>query len=140
MTQDINQKNRPTSPHLQIYRWNITSITSIMHRFTGVALYFSIIAISWYVVFYTYQINIAEPTEACDCPYAKIMNCIFSAAVIALTFALYYHFCNGVRHLFWDIGKGFDKKTAQSNGYLVITLSLVFTALTIGTALYLKLF
>lgn len=140
MTIDQNQNSRPTSPHLQIYKWNITSITSIMHRFTGVMLYFSIIAISWYVVFYTYQININESSEHCDCPYNQLINCVFYAAVVAFTFALYYHFCNGIRHLFWDIGKGFEKKRAEFNGVLVIVLALIFTALTIGTALYIQLF
>ena len=140
MTIEKNQNSRPTSPHIQIYKWNITSITSIMHRLTGVALYFSIVAISWYVVFYTYQININESTENCDCPLNQFINCIFYAAVIGLTFALYYHFCNGIRHLFWDIGKGFEKKRAQANGFLVIILALIFTTLTIGTALYIQLF
>ena len=136
----MTQKNRPTSPHLQIYKWNISSFTSILHRFTGVALYFSIVAISWYVVFYAYQVNIAEPSEACDCPLTKILNFIFISAAAFVTFALYYHFCNGVRHLFWDIGKGFNKETAATNGFLVIILSIIFTFITFGTIIYFKLF
>lgn len=130
--------SRPTSPHLAIYKWNVSSFTSILHRFTGIVLYFSIVAICWYVVYYTYQINIAESEESCDCPMKKIIDKIFSLAVIGLTFALYYHFCNGIRHLFWDFGKGFEKETAKRNGILVVILALVFTALTIGSALYLK--
>jgi len=137
----MTTKKRPTSPHLQIYKWNISSITSILHRLTGVMLYFSVIAISWYIVYYTYQINISEGgMESCDCPIKKFMNAIFSLAIIAITFALYYHFCNGIRHLFWDIGKGFDKQTAKTNGFLVVILSLIFTILTIGATIYLKLF
>ena len=54
---DHKINTRPTSPHLQIYRWNISSITSIMHRLTGVALYFSILAIAWFIVYYTYNIG-----------------------------------------------------------------------------------
>ncbi|MBU6339438.1 MAG: succinate dehydrogenase, cytochrome b556 subunit [Rickettsiales bacterium] len=133
-------KKSPTSPHLQIYRWNVCSLTSIFHRLTGIALYVSIVAISWYVVFYTYQMNIEAAEEACDCPMQEIMNFIFAAAGCALTFALYYHFCNGVRHLFWDIGKGFEKETAQTNAFLVIILSAIFTVLTIGSVVYFKLF
>lgn len=137
----MTQKTRPTSPHLQIYKWNISSFTSILHRFTGVALYFSIVAISWFVVFYTYQVNIAEPaSEACDCPMTKILHCLFMAAAVFITFALYYHFCNGVRHLFWDIGKGFDKETAATNGFLAIILAIIFTAITFGTVIYFQLF
>jgi succinate dehydrogenase / fumarate reductase cytochrome b subunit len=134
------KKEKPTSPHLQIYRWNISSLTSIMHRLTGVMLYFAVVAISWYIVYYTYQINVNEASEACDCPMRTIMNNIFYLASIALTFALYYHFCNGIRHLFWDIGKGFDNKIAKRNGVMVIISALIFTALTVGITIYLKLF
>lgn len=134
------KKTRPTSPHLQIYKWNISSFTSILHRFTGVALYVSIVAICWYVVYYAYQINIAQSDESCDCPLNAIIDKIFTLAVVFVTFALYYHFCNGIRHLFWDLGKGFEKETAKTNGLLVITFSVIFTAATIGAALYLQLF
>ena len=140
MTKKQSGSQRPTSPHLQIYKWNISSFTSIMHRATGILLYISITAISWYIVYYTYQINIAESSDTCDCPLKKIIDNIFALAAIAVTFSLYYHFCNGVRHLFWDIGKGFKKETAQTNGFLIIALALIFTALTIGTTIYLKLF
>jgi succinate dehydrogenase / fumarate reductase cytochrome b subunit len=136
----MSKKQRPTSPHLQIYRWNVSSFTSIMHRLTGVVLYLSITAIVWYVVYYTYQINISESSEVCDCPLKNMLDKLFSLAAIAVTFCLYYHFCNGVRHLFWDIGKGFEKSRAKTNGILVIASAVILTAITIGTALYLKLF
>ncbi len=140
MTEKKSGSQRPTSPHLQIYKWNVSSLGSIMHRLTGVMLYFSIIAISWYIVYYTYQINIAESSETCDCPMNEIINDIFALAGIAVTFALYYHFCNGIRHLFWDMGKGFEKSTVKKTGLLTIALSLIFTALTVGATLYLKYF
>lgn len=132
--------NRPTSPHLQIYKWSVASLGSIMHRFTGIILYLSIVAISWYIVYYTYQINIVESAETCDCPMNKIINNIFCLAAIGVTFALYYHFCNGIRHLFWDIGKGFKKETAQATGIFVIALSLILTAATIASVFYLQNF
>lgn len=133
-------KKRPTSPHLQIYKWNISSLTSIMHRFTGVALYVSIVAIVWYIIYYAYQINIAESEEVCDCPWKTIFEDIFALAAIFVTFSLYYHFCNGIRHLFWDIGKGFELKDARRNGYLVVITSLILTIATISAVIYLKLF
>jgi succinate dehydrogenase / fumarate reductase cytochrome b subunit len=132
--------NRPTSPHLQIYRWNISSITSIMHRATGVVLYFSILALSWYLTYYTYEVNPADSAETCDCPMNAIFENIFSLAAIAVVFSLYYHLCNGIRHLFWDLGKGFELKAAKRNGYLVFLISLVLTVATIGAATYLKFF
>lgn len=145
----MNSKNsnsaRPTSPHLQIYKWNICSITSIMHRFTGVALFFSIIFISWFVVYYAYQINTSQingalMSENCDCPLNQILNQIFILATVLVSFSLYYHFCNGIRHLFWDFGKGFELKTARRNGYLVILVSLILTVITIAVTAFLKFF
>jgi succinate dehydrogenase cytochrome b556 subunit len=98
------------------------------------------VAIAWYIAYYTYQINVGGPSESCDCLTKKILNGIFMLAIIGLTFSLYYHFCNGIRHLFWDIGKGFEVETARTNGYLVIALAVIFTVLTIGAAIYLKFF
>ena len=137
---DHKINTRPTSPHLQIYRWNISSITSIMHRLTGVALYFSILAIAWFIVYYTYNIGSISEKENCECLTMTIINVLFYGAIIAITFSLYYHFCNGIRHLFWDIGKGFDLKKAKLNSYLVIMTSLFLTIATIITTIYLKLF
>ncbi len=135
---DSKKDLRPTSPHLQIYAWNISSLTSIFHRLTGVSLYFSIIAISWYVVFYTYQVDGAQAAEQCDCPLRQALEYVFYAAIVAVVFALYYHFCNGIRHLAWDMGKGFQLRTARFTGYLVIFMALVLTALTLGFAAYFK--
>jgi succinate dehydrogenase / fumarate reductase cytochrome b subunit len=132
-------QNRPTSPHLQIYKWNISSLTSIFHRFTGILLYFSIIAIVWYIVYYTYQINPAESSETCDCPMMAMFDQIFFLAAIGVTFSLYYHFCNGIRHLFWDIGKGFELRTARNSGVFVIFSALILTIITIATVFYLKI-
>jgi len=130
---------RPTSPHLQIYAWNISSLTSIFHRLTGVLLYFSIIAISWYVVLFTYQVNVGNASqEHCDCPWMQTFEYVCYAAIIAIVFSLYYHLCNGVRHLFWDIGKGYELKTARFNGFLVILMAVIITGLTLGFAAYFK--
>lgn len=132
--------NRPTSPHLQIYRWNISSITSIMHRATGVVLYLSILALSWYLTYYTYAVNPSESMENCDCPINAIFENLFCLAAIGIVFSLYYHLCNGIRHLFWDLGKGFELKDAKRNGYIVLLSALVLTIATIGAATYLKFF
>jgi succinate dehydrogenase / fumarate reductase cytochrome b subunit len=131
--------NRPTSPHIQIYRWNISSLTSIFHRLSGVALYFSVIVIAWFIVFYSTKINVGE-TEPCDCLMMTVMRSIFTLAAIAITFSLYYHFCNGIRHLFWDIGKGFDLKIANRNAIIVIISALALTIISISSVVYLKLF
>ena len=133
-------KPKPTSPHLQIYRWNISSITSIMHRITGVVLYIALIIIAWGVFYYTYNTNQQSVAINCDCFFTKLIYVVFCGAIISASFCLYYHFCNGIRHLFWDIGKGFKLKTAKNTGYLVIFLALFLTILTLSIAIYLKFF
>ena len=135
-----NSNKRPTSPHLDIYRWNVSSITSILHRATGVALYFSVLVLAWYLTYYTYQVNVADSAETCDCLMSTIFANIFSLALIFIAFSLYYHLCNGIRHLFWDIGKGFELKDAKRNGYLVLLSALVLTVATIAAVAYLKFF
>lgn len=137
---DKGSNNRPTSPHLQIYKWNISSLTSILHRFTGVVLYASIIAIVWYIIYYTYQVNPAESVETCDCPLQQILDKIFCFSAVGVIAALSYHLFNGIRHLFWDIGFGFEVKTAKRNAYLVILATILLTAAVIGAILYLKTF
>jgi len=135
-----HNSSKPTSPHLQIYRWNISSITSILHRLTGVMLFFSVLITAWFIVYYTYSFGSISEKEHCECLSMLILDIVFYGAIIALTFSLYYHFCNGIRHLFWDIGKGFNLKTAKFTGYLVILLTLVLTISTIALTIYLKLF
>ena len=136
----MTDKQRPTSPHLQIYRWNVSSLTSIMHRFSGVVLYFSFVAIAWYITYYAYQININDGHESCECTIMYIIRCSLYVVAVALCFALYYHLFNGVRHLFWDIGKGFDKQTSRTNGYLVIGLTLIASVVTLLIIYYLRFF
>jgi succinate dehydrogenase / fumarate reductase cytochrome b subunit len=135
---NCGKDSRPTSPHLQIYAWNISSLTSILHRFTGVLLYFSIVAISWYVVLFTYKINADEVLEQCDCPFMQALEYVFYAAIVAVVFSLFYHLCNGLRHLAWDMGKGFELRTARFTGFLVVVMAIILTALTLGFAAYFK--
>ena len=111
-----------------------------MHRATGVVLYFSILLISWYLTYYAYEVNPAESVETCDCPLNLLFANLFLLAAIGVSFSLYYHLCNGIRHLFWDIGKGFELKDAKRNGYLVLLSALLLTVATIGAATYLKFF
>jgi succinate dehydrogenase / fumarate reductase cytochrome b subunit len=136
---DNKHIDRPTSPHLQIYRWNLSSLTSIFHRATGIALYFSVIIIAWFIVYYSTRINIGE-SETCECLLMSIIHNLFILAIILITFSLFYHYCNGIRHLFWDIGKGYDLKVANRNSIIVIFSSLALTIITILACLYLKFF
>ena len=112
---------RPLSPHLQIYKPQITSVLSIMHRITGVSLSIgSIILVAWVVALasglesYSYFINIT--------------NHWFSHLILfGFTFALYYHLSNGIRHLFWDAGFGFELKSVYLSGSLVLFTAFKMT-------------
>lgn len=110
---------RPLSPHLQIYRWRLTMAMSILHRATGVAL-----AIGTLVPV-AILVSAAMGPDAFDC----VMRCVTSVPGQVLLFgwtvALFYHMFNGIRHLFWDMGKGYDIPTAFASGYAVLTVTAV---------------
>lgn len=113
--------NRPLSPHLQVYRWQWTMALSILHRITGVALGLgSLLLVYWLTA-------AATGPEA----YARAQGFIGSWFGLLLLFgfslALFYHLANGIRHLFWDTGRGFELKTAYASGLAVIVAAVVLT-------------
>lgn len=119
---------RPLSPHLQVWRWHLTMLTSILHRATGVALYVgTLIGAGW-------ALSLAMGRDA----YAGYMGLLASPlgrlVLFGLTVSLFYHLANGVRHLTWDAGKGFEVKTANLSGVVVIAFALVATAVVWGLA------
>jgi succinate dehydrogenase / fumarate reductase cytochrome b subunit len=119
---------RPLSPHLQIYRWQLTSVMSILHRASGVALSLGAILLVWWLG------AAADGPE----PYAKFQWFLGSPFGLVLLFgwsvALFYHLCNGIRHLWWDTGRGLDLKSVYASGWSVVvtTAALTIVAWTIG--------
>lgn len=112
---------RPLSPHLQVYRWLITSTLSILHRLTGVALSAGLLLIvCWLTTLAYYPEDFAEWSGYLRSPIGLI-------ALGGWSLALCYHLCNGIRHLFWDMGKGFELKTATRSGYAVLIAAPVLT-------------
>ena len=95
-------RKRPLSPHLQIYKPQLTSILSILHRATGVTLSMgSIILVLWIIA-----LTLGEETYAM---FSLIVNHWVSKFILlGFTFGLFYHLSNGIRHLFWDAGYGYD--------------------------------
>ena len=94
--------NRPLSPHLQVYRPQITSFISIMHRLTGVAMAFGTILFTYWLASAAYGAEAFERAQS-------LMGSWFGLVVLlGFTFSIYSHFANGIRHLFWDMGKGLD--------------------------------
>jgi len=115
--------DRPLSPHLQIYRWQITMVLSILHRMTGVALALGTLLLVWWLL------AAAAGPEA----YATVQGAIGSwlgrLLLFGWSFALFYHLCNGIRHLAWDAGLGFEIKTMTSTGWIVVCASVALTVL-----------
>jgi succinate dehydrogenase / fumarate reductase cytochrome b subunit len=120
----MSTQNRPLSPHLQVYRPQLTSVLSIAHRISGVALCAgALLLVAWLLA-------LAAGPDA----YARVAAVIGSlpgqVVVFLFTFALYFHFCNGIRHLVWDAGHGLELPTAYASGKAVIATSIVLTLIT----------
>ncbi|MCJ7556554.1 MAG: succinate dehydrogenase, cytochrome b556 subunit [Gammaproteobacteria bacterium] len=118
----MTTKNRPLSPHLQVYRWQITMVMSILHRATGIALALgSLVLVYWLA-------SLASGPEA----YTAARECLGSTPALVLlvgaSFAFFYHLCNGIRHLVWDTGRGFEISQLYASGYLAIAASMGLTA------------
>lgn len=113
--------SRPLSPHLQIYKWPLAMAISILHRITGVAL--AIGAVLMVVIL----ISVAAGSESYETIRALLENKIGKAFLFLWTFALFLHLFNGIRHLFWDAGYGFEKSTTTKSGVLVILATIVLT-------------
>ncbi len=119
-------KNRPLSPHLSIYKMQLTSALSILHRITGAYLYIGLAVFTWVVfatVYFPYMI-----IEIGEYIYSNILIAgLFKFMLLGWTFSLFYHQLNGIRHLFWDAGKGFELKTTYFSGKMVLGLSVLLT-------------
>ena len=116
--------NRPISPHLQVYKPQLTSVLSILHRISGVILSFGIP----FLVFWLWAVA-SEPGQF------ELMRGFFASVIgrillFGWTLAFFYHLCNGVRHLFWDAGKGFELETVYRSGWLVVVVASVLTLAT----------
>ncbi len=119
----MNITNRPLSPHLQIYKPQLTSVLSISHRLTGFALSMIILFSPIIIYFLTYSMETHQfMVSIFKNMFIKI---IFSLAL----FGLIYHLCNGIRHLAWDAGYGLDLDSSYKSGYVVIISAVVFTLL-----------
>jgi succinate dehydrogenase / fumarate reductase cytochrome b subunit len=115
-------RNRPVSPHLQIYRWQIGNTLSILHRFTGIALSLGLIAlISWLVALASGEPSYAAASRLLSSPIGRL-------ALMAWTFAFLYHLLNGIRHLFWDVGVGFERTQRHASGWLVVGSAAILSA------------
>ncbi len=119
----VNASNRPLSPHLQIYRPQLTSVLSIFHRVTGCVLGIGTVLLAWWLIAAAIGPGAFETVQWFNGGW------IGRSLLLVFTFSLFYHLFNGVRHLFWDIGAGFEIKTVNATGWIVVVFSLGFTGL-----------
>ncbi|HYW03152.1 MAG TPA: succinate dehydrogenase, cytochrome b556 subunit [Gammaproteobacteria bacterium] len=113
---------RPLSPHLQIYRPQLTSVLSISHRATGVFLALGTLAlVYWFAALASGPEVFAQAQMIAGAWYGQVL-------LVLWTFSLFYHLCNGIRHLFWDAGYGFEIRQAYASGYVVLVAAAVLTA------------
>jgi succinate dehydrogenase / fumarate reductase cytochrome b subunit len=110
---------RPLSPHLTIWRWQVTMLASIMHRATGMALSMGAIVLAWWLI------SVSNGPEGYDSFMVYAAMPLGILVLFGFTWAFAYHFCNGIRHLAWDLGYGFEKHTASNTGFLVFALSII---------------
>ena len=117
----MTDNQNPISPHLQIYRWHISSLLSITHRIAGVVnLLALILMFFWLLTFSLGESNYELFLLAINSFFGKFI-------LIAFTWSMSFHIFSGIRHLVWDMGYGFEIKTANISGILVILSSLVIT-------------
>jgi succinate dehydrogenase / fumarate reductase cytochrome b subunit len=117
----MTQAERPLSPHLQIYKWQLTMVMSILHRATGLALSFGAIFLVWWLVA---AASGERNFAAARWFFGSWLGLIF---LLGWCFSFFYHLCNGIRHLAWDAGYGYDIRTAYGTGYVVVAAAVALT-------------
>jgi len=115
--------NRPLSPHLQVYRPQITSMLSILHRITGVVLAFAALLLAYWLASAAYGPEaFARAQDLLESWFGRLV-------LLGFTFSLFYHMCNGIRHLGWDMLWGFELSKLRATGVVVVIASLTLTVL-----------
>lgn len=120
---------RPTSPHLTIYRPQITSMMSIGHRITGCAMAVSMALVVWWFL------AAASGPEAFETADGVLTSWLGGLVLLLSALAFFYHLCNGIRHLWWDIGNGFEMKEVNMTGIAVLLASGALTLILLVSAL-----
>ncbi|MEC9344842.1 MAG: succinate dehydrogenase, cytochrome b556 subunit [Pseudomonadota bacterium] len=116
--------NRPLSPHLQVYDMlQITALMSILHRITGVVLAGGLVLVLWWLV------ALASGREYYEVVMGIAGSWVGRLVLFGFTWALFYHLCNGLRHLYWDAGWGFEIPSVYRSGWMVVIASAVLTVL-----------
>lgn len=118
----MNKPQRPLSPHLQVYKFQFTMMMSIIHRITGLFLSLGL------VIFVYWLYRLATDQNIANQMIGFFQTGLGMTLLYAWIFAFAYHLCNGIRHLFWDVGKGYSIPAVYRSGYMVLLAAVLLTA------------
>lgn len=118
----MSSSGRPLSPHLSIYRWPVTMTLSILHRISGLSLSIGLLVFAWWLL------AASSGSVAYEHFAAFSSSFIGRLMFIGWTAAFFYHLANGIRHLVWDLGYGFELPTANASAWFVLVLTVLLTA------------
>ena len=117
---DVIHSRRPVSPHLTIYKMQISSVMSIFHRLTGIMLFVGFSLLAWWMTIWIFS--------KFDQSVFNIINYLFvRIGLYALSAAFFYHLCTGIRHLFWDIGIGYSVPVMRKSGWAAFICAIILT-------------
>lgn len=120
----MTAQNRPLSPHMQVYRPQITSILSITHRITGIVLCAGAFLLTYWLMSATYG------PEAYATAQAILGSWFGRLVLLGVVFSLWFHLSNGIRHLAWDAGWGFELEQVRASGIAVVVVASILTVVT----------
>ncbi len=115
--------SRPLSPHLQVYRWQITMALSILHRFSGVVISAGLVGMAFWLL----ALSLGPDTYTAW--FGWLSGPVGRLALFLVSLALVYHLCNGLRHLWWDMGRGLTNRAVTRSGVLTVVATLAITTL-----------
>jgi succinate dehydrogenase / fumarate reductase cytochrome b subunit len=118
----MSNTERPLSPHISIYRWPLTMILSILHRATGLAMSAGLIVFAWWLL------SVARGGAPYENVVAVLTTPLGRLFLIGWSFAFFLHLANGVRHLFWDFGYGFEQQRLDAFAWIVVSFAILLTA------------
>ena len=122
-------RGRPLSPHWQVWRWHVTMLASILHRFAGIGLYLGLLILAGWVL------ALQRGADAFGAYAGALATPVGYAMLFLIIAGWLFHLANGVRHLFWDLGRGFRLKTADATAWFAIAFAALGTAAIVATLL-----
>src|SRR4051812_7278195 len=117
--------SRPLSPHLGVYKFMYTMTLSILHRLTGLVVTVGFLLFTWWLM------ALASGSAAYAAAMRALATPLVKLLLVGFAFSFVYHFCNGIRHLVWDTGRGLERAQARRSGAVVVVAALALTAVAV---------